>query len=175
MYLFYQGENTIEITVIDENGSFVPDLEITYEIRKSSDDSLFDSGILSEGSSRYYKIINFTEAGQYNVFYGCPSGYESGMDTIMVSDSIALTQEEHNQLMAVALQNDLLNAINTINDNNVKIKTIEQINSGCWKMVNTQLIIYEDDNTTELFRFNLYDSSGKLTSDPIRVVERRRV
>lgn len=57
----------------------------------------------------------------------------------------ALTTEEHDKLF----------------DTNTRIKIIEQINSGCWKMMNNQLIIYEDDNVKEMFRFNLYDKDGQ--------------
>jgi hypothetical protein len=109
---------------------------------------------------------NLVATNDYNNNPICPSTNtqvtitQSSSATIVATGS-ALTTEEHDQLMATALQTTLLSAVDTINDNNTRIKTIEQINSGCWKMENNQLIIYKDDNTTELFRFNLYDKDGK--------------
>ena len=40
------------------------------------------------------------------------------------------------------------------------IKTIKQILSGRWKLVDNQMIFYDSDNTTPLKIFNLKDSKG---------------
>lgn len=94
-------------------------------------------------------------------------------DAIVVSAGSGLSTEEHNQLMETALQATLLNAVTTISDNNTRIKTIEQINSGCWELKNNQLIIKCDDNETELFRFNLTDAQGQPSMT--QVMKRDRV
>lgn len=50
------------------------------------------------------------------------------------------------------------------NEKNTLLNTIEmikQINSGKWVLENNQLIFYENDNGTELMRFNLFDQTGQ--------------
>jgi len=52
---------------------------------------------------------------------------------------------------------------------------VRNIEGGRWKIDGTQMIFYGTDNTTEIARFNLYDSSGNLTDDPALMYERQRV
>ena len=52
------------------------------------------------------------------------------------------------------------------------LELIKQVESGRWKIINNQMIFYGDDNLTELFRMNLYDSAGAPTME--NVYERRR-
>jgi hypothetical protein len=48
------------------------------------------------------------------------------------------------------------------------IATIKQIETGRWKIVNNQFIIYDSDNTSTLYAFDLKDSSGDPTeTDPV--------
>jgi hypothetical protein len=54
-----------------------------------------------------------------------------------------------------------------------KIETILQMETGKWKILNNVMIFYEDDNTTEICRFNLFDVDGNPTSTA--ATERRRV
>lgn len=42
----------------------------------------------------------------------------------------------------------------------IDLATLGQIEGGKWKIVGTQMIFYEDDNTTEIMRFDLYDKFG---------------
>jgi len=46
---------------------------------------------------------------------------------------------------------------------------------GQWSIVGTQMIFYEDDNLTEIARFNLFDASGTPTGDPALARKRSRV
>jgi len=55
--------------------------------------------------------------------------------------------------------------------NNMEL--IRQLNSGKWHIINNQMIFYEDDNQTEIMRFNLFDSSGN--PSVLSVAERVRV
>lgn len=59
----------------------------------------------------------------------------------------------------------LLDAIRTETDKipNIEIDIIHilQVNRGRWKIENNQLILYDADNTTPLYTFNLFNASGQ--------------
>ena len=78
----------LEIVVINCDGDFVSGLNITYEVRKSSDNTLITSGTLSEmsGSETYIDTVTFSTADQYRIVYTSPTGYENGFEQIMVED-----------------------------------------------------------------------------------------
>jgi hypothetical protein len=59
----------------------------------------------------------------------------------------------------------------------VDVEFIKQIEGGRWKIDETanQMIFYEDDNATEVARFNLLDSGGAPTGTPSDAYERTRV
>lgn len=48
------------------------------------------------------------------------------------------------------------------------------INSGRYKVQNNQIIVYKDDNTTEIMRFNIFDSNGVAINNSVNVFERRK-
>lgn len=51
-------------------------------------------------------------------------------------------------------------------------QTILDIEKGKWEVVGNQMIFYKPDNTTEICRFNLFDSSGSPTSTaPVKRVK----
>ena len=148
MLYFINQTHYVEAAATDANGDFASGLTITYEVRKSSDNTLISSGTMSEiGTTGVYKAsVTFTAIGQYHVLYTFPIGYRNQVETINVIDPIAK-------------QSDL--------------ETIKQIETGRWKMVGNQMIFYEDDNVTEICRFNLFDAAGN--GSMFNVTERKRV
>jgi hypothetical protein len=48
----------------------------------------------------------------------------------------------------------------------------KDIEGGKWEIVNNQMIFYKEDNTTEVARFNLFDSAGNPTSTNVSRRER---
>lgn len=58
-----------------------------------------------------------------------------------------------------------------VEENDPKVASIYDIESGRWKVVGNQMIFYKSDNVTEVARFNLYDVNGVPTMD--LVAERR--
>ena len=82
----------LEIVLIDKNGDFVTVLDtgdsITYEVRKSSDNSLFASGTLSIEGNAFKDSVLFDTLGQYRVLYTTPTKYENGLDQIEVVEEI---------------------------------------------------------------------------------------
>lgn len=55
----------------------------------------------------------------------------------------------------------------------IDLEFVRQIEGGRWRIINNQMIFYEDDNVTEIARFNLFDQGGSPSSTD--VFERRRV
>jgi len=45
------------------------------------------------------------------------------------------------------------------------VETLRKIETGRWQIVNNQMIMYDDDDTTPLFVFNLFDLQGDPTMD----------
>jgi len=81
-------EYKLELSIIDTRGNFVSGLNITYKIYKSLDNSLFDTGTMTEiGTSGIYNIsVIFPESIQYRVEYYTPNKYENGIETINVEE-----------------------------------------------------------------------------------------
>lgn len=52
------------------------------------------------------------------------------------------------------------------------VEFIKAIEGGRWKIENNQMIFYEDDNLTEVCRFNLFDKQGQAAEES--VYERKR-
>ena len=61
--------------------------------------------------------------------------------------------------------------MDTLQDDITFLKDIE---GGRWKREGTQMIFYKDDNTTEVARFDLYQSTGKPATASDEVWERQR-
>ena len=55
----------------------------------------------------------------------------------------------------------------------VDVSFIKQIESGRWHITGNQMIFYEDDNTTEIARFDLFDAGG--SPSQINVFQRTKV
>jgi len=91
MRLFKSVLAKLEVGVISTTGAFVSGLALTYQIRKCSDNSVVQSGVMTEiGTSGVY-TVNFTppDAIEYRVYYFAPSTYESGYENIYVDDQFA--------------------------------------------------------------------------------------
>jgi hypothetical protein len=187
--LFIKGNNTLQISVTGDNGELVTGLSIGYVVKKSSDNSTFSSGSLTEIAGVYYTTINFTTLGQYRVIYSLPSGYESGIDEILVIDDPAKESTVAKENQATTNTNSIISEVNanetkidliktqtdkipSIKTETDKIATLIHTETGKWKILNNQLIFYKTTGE-ELMRFNLYDEDGNLTET--NVVERRPV
>ena len=60
-----------------------------------------------------------------------------------------------------------------IGDIDANVALIKEIESGRWHITSNQMIIYKEDNNTELFRFDLFDKSGNPSET--EVYERKKV
>lgn len=86
------------VAVIDNNGDFVTGLTITYEVRKSSDNSLITSGTLTNTGNIYTDSVTISTTGDYYVLYFSPTDYENGKEILIVNinniDDIATDLED---------------------------------------------------------------------------------
>lgn len=78
----------LELALIDKHGNFVTGNTVTYKVYKSSDESLFDSGTLTEiGVTGVYKNpIVFTATGQYRAEYTTPVKYDNVIETFLIEE-----------------------------------------------------------------------------------------
>jgi len=78
----------LELALINNQGNHVSGKTVTYNIYKSSDNTLFTSGTLTEiGVTGVYKDdIIFTETIQYRVQYTTPSKYSNVIETVIIED-----------------------------------------------------------------------------------------
>lgn len=109
-----------------------------------------------------------------------PSSYvtttriSSSSATIVETGVSGLTEEESNKLMNVALENSVQNIKQKTDSINWSdIAFIKAIQGGQWKVKNNQMIFYDEDNGTEIARFNLFNAEGEPAIE--NVTERQRV
>lgn len=72
------------VAVVDTSGDFVTGLTISYEVRKSSDNSLTTSGTLTSTGNIYTDSITISVVGGYYVLYSSPTNYENGKENLIV-------------------------------------------------------------------------------------------
>ena len=88
------------------------------------------------------------------------------------SGSIVWSTTENPPTIAIEEYNFLTNNP-SIQEMSSSVEQIRQINMGRWRINNNQLILYQEDNTTIIAIFNLFDSGAVATST--NPFDRRRV
>jgi len=81
-------EYYLEVSIIDESGDFVNGLSITYNVRKSSDNTSIQSGSMTEEGDVYKVAITIADTGQYRALYTSPEGYENYTEIIIVEEKV---------------------------------------------------------------------------------------
>jgi hypothetical protein len=130
---------------------------------------------VTSATVRVFKIVSgsevdvlslqaLTQVGSTNVYryVWTPGTLDAGNYLIeyKLEDSDSLLTTVHEELVAGYLEADI-DAIAS------DVEVIKKIETGRWKIIANQLILYGPDNTTEIARFNLFDSSGNPTSDAV--------
>lgn len=161
----------MEVGVLDNSGDFVTGLTITYEIRKSSDNTLFDNGTLVEQSGgAYVSSVTFTEEEQYRILYFTPTGTENGAEDILTEEA-DLT--DINQILEEVL--DKVCKILGLSQSNYKLSDQVYNSDNC--LTSATITIYptatdlaNDTNAIASYSVTaVYDSNGRLID--YRVVE----
>ena len=101
------------VSVIDNNGDFVIGLIISYEVRKTSDNSLITSGSLTSVGYIYTDSITISELGNFYVLYFSPTNYENGKENLIVRDNTI---------------DDIATDLNSIASNLIKVLGLSQSN-----------------------------------------------
>ena len=85
MKTFYINQTAyLELALLDINGDYASNLTVTYEIIKCLDDSIIDSGSMSEINNIYTTSYIFVEIGEYRIDYFTPEDYEDGFENIII-------------------------------------------------------------------------------------------
>ncbi len=83
-YIKQNTSHFLIVVLLDNKGDFRSGETITYEVRKSSDNSLTTSGTLTSTGNIYSDTINIAVLGEYYVLYFTPSKTENGLETLIV-------------------------------------------------------------------------------------------
>lgn len=135
-----------------------------YSIVSGSEvDILAATPLVHVGGSkwRYNWLPAALPVGQYVVEYDLVDS--RGQETLVAEDLIvrdiaeqAMLADVHSRV--ILLQDDLA--------------IVRKVETGRWRIVDNQMIFYDDDATTQLLVFNLYDEASLPSME--RVFERRR-
>ncbi len=83
-YIKQSISHFLVVVLLDNKGDFKLGETITYEVRKSSDNSLTTSGTLTNTGDIYIDTISISVLGEYYVLYFTPSKIENGLETLIV-------------------------------------------------------------------------------------------
>ncbi len=86
-YIKQSTSHFLVVVLLDNKGDFKSGETITYEVRKSSDNSLTTSGTLTNIGDIYTDTISISVIGEYYVLYFTPSKTENGLETLIVQTS----------------------------------------------------------------------------------------
>jgi hypothetical protein len=153
--MIFKENSTIplELRIVDMIGQEKTDIasvsvRVYHRVAGVITEDLAPTAMLGSGSSWYYSYVSSLTTGKYIVEY-------------TITDNSAEVYIQTEELVIGYLETE--------------IELIKQVETGRWKIDQTsnQMIFYKDDNTTELFRCNLFDINGNPSPD--MVTERRRV
>ena len=86
-YIKQNTSHFLIVVALDSKGDYKSGLTITYEVRKSDDNSLITNGTLTNTGNIYTDTISITDIGEYYILYFTPSKYENGLETLIVQTS----------------------------------------------------------------------------------------
>ena len=143
-------------------------LSPTIRIRKVSDNSLvITDDAMSEVGGGWYKY-NFT-------------AYTGSVDYAMRADA-GSPVTGYERYVGTGNENFVTDIWDAQVDDHVvsgsigsAVKFILESENGRWQVVNGQLIVFDENNTTEIARFNVFDSDNNPITDPDFISQRKRV
>lgn len=80
----------IELTLLDNKGNRVSGETVTYTIYKSLDNTIFQSGTLTEigVTGIYQDSVVFTDATRYRIEYITPNNFDNAIESVFVKNDI---------------------------------------------------------------------------------------
>ncbi len=86
-YIKQNTSHFLVVVLLDNKGDFKTGETITYEVRKSSDDTLTTSGTLTNTGNIYSDSISISVIGEYYILYFTPTKHENGLELLIVQTS----------------------------------------------------------------------------------------
>lgn len=86
-YIKQSTSHFLIVVLLDNKGDYKTGETITYEVRKSSNDSLTTSGTLANIGNIYSDSISISVLGEYYVLYFTPTKHENGLEKLIVQKS----------------------------------------------------------------------------------------
>jgi hypothetical protein len=162
MLIYKNDTHKLELALTDKFGDFVSGKTISYYVYKSSDNSLFASGTMTEiGSSGVYEAsVLFTSIGQYRIEYITPSKFENLIETIYIREELA-TQELVKRILGLSQENyRIFNPI---------YNSQGEMTSGTIKIYPTASDVDTDTNSiAEYSIVAVYNAQNKMTSYKVK-------
>jgi len=145
----------LDLLVTDTNGDSKSGLTVTYTLYKSSDDSIIDTGILSDVGNGVYKgTYNFTISGQYYIIYETPSGYTNEIEGIYADKEYAKQEE---LLRSLGLNDENKKVLNPVYDTN------GNLTYSLVKLYPTSLDFVNDTNVMATYEMTAtYDGNSRM-------------
>ena len=168
IYIKQNAIYPILVSVIDTNGNFITTLSVTYEIRKSVDNSLVTSGTLANVGNIYLDTVTLTEKGDYYILYFTPTGYENGEEKIVV-------QEHTNDDLASDLDSLASNLAKVLGLSYSNYRTSNHVFNASNCLTSAKISIYNsasdtDSETNPITEYTVtytYDTNNKLIGSKI--------
>ena len=139
------------ITVLlDKQGDFQTGETITYEVRKSSDNSLVTSGTLTSTGNIYTDSIVLSDLGEYHILYFTPTKFENGVEKVIVYKSDF---------------NDIQDSLDALAVNLIKVLGLVQSNYRLSDFV------YDSNNCLTSGKISIYNTADDTDEDLNPIVE----
>lgn len=152
---------TIELFVIEVTGEPSTGLTTSYIVYKSSDNSIVDSGSLTEiGDGIYTSSYLFDTLGQYRIVYNTPSGYTDEIESIFV---VTESAKNSDMLRTLGLSDENKKILDTVHDANGNI-------TGATIKIYPSATDFENDtNVLATYEYSSsYDANGLMTNMGIK-------
>lgn len=152
------------IRVVDFGTAFSGLTDVRYTVFDTNNNIITrTSGGVSEvsgGTGIYRAEICFSASFSGSLVWDAPE-----------TSSTIFATEEYNFLNVNPAVNDIDTRTTTmatqLTNVSSSVDKIQQIQEGRWRITGNQMIIFAPDNSTELFRFDLFDSSGSPTNTSV--------
>lgn len=150
-----------ELFVTDLNGDPVTGLTTSFNIYKSSDNSLVTSGSLTDkGNGIYQASYIFTVLGQYYIIYTTPTNYTDEVENLLVIERYAREEEV---LRTLGLTDENKKILDTVHNAN------GQITYAVIKLYPSATDFDNDTNVMATYEYNAtYDVNGLMLTMGIK-------
>ena len=163
-YIKQSTTHFLVVVLLDNKGDYKTGETITYEVRKSSDNSLTTSGTLTSTGNIYTDTISILVLGEYYVLYFTPTKHENGLEHLIVQQSDINDIDDSLTTLAVNLATVL-----GLVQHNMRYTDHVYNGDGCLTSAKLKLYNNKSDTDTDINAFATYtitatyDTEAKLT------------